>query len=113
MYLVEIKEQMQTYLDENKCGQQPTSISEYICKVLLPYGPDADYYDEDGFLYHPTKHSWVIIVTDYHTYRVHRNRISAYTNYDNDCLELRINKGVTIYIRVQDLVAIEYEKGGI
>lgn len=111
MYASEIKEKFTDYKQKNEYG--PNTMSEYIDKILLPYGPDVDYYDEDDFLYHPTKHSWVIIVTDYHTYKVHRNRITSYTCYDNDCLEVRVNKGVTIYIRVQDLVAIEYEKEGI
>jgi hypothetical protein len=76
------------------------TTSDYIIRYLLPNRPEY-------------AKSWIFVVTQYGTYKVQLRKLDSYTDYDNDCLAIYINKSVHLYINVSDVTAIEPEERSI
>lgn len=106
MYLCEIKEKMAEENSKESGRSYYANISDYIVSQVIPEKEVNGYYYETNL-----SKEWVLIVTDYAgTYRVKRDRISSFTDYGNDCLSIRMNKGVYLYIPVVNLTAITFER---
>lgn len=96
MYMPTILEYKEEFLKTHTYPDRVTT-SDYIIRCLLP---DRTEYGK----------SWIFVVTQYGTYKVQLRKLDSYTDYDNDCIAIHINKSVHLYIDISDVIAIEPEE---
>lgn len=109
MYMNEIRESLRRWNDdiESVFTKKFDKISDFIISEVIPISvPDELYDDSDDYL----NKEWVFVSTTGPAYKIKRKYIGAYTEDGNDCLSIKIRKGIYMFIDVSDILAVEYER---
>lgn len=97
MYLHQIKETFEEF-KKFYPDIDLSSLSKFIVTELLP----KQFIDDRKY--------WIFVVTQYGVYKVRQDKLSYYTQNENDCLSIKLGKGVFYYLNIDDVVAVEVEK---
>lgn len=109
MYMNEIRDSMRKWNDnvESVFTKKFDKVSDFIISEVIPISvTNEDCDDYNDYL----DKEWVFISTTGPTYKIKRKYINAYTENGNDCLSIKIRKGIYMFIDVSDILAVEYER---
>lgn len=109
MYMNEIRDSMRKWNDstESVFTKKFDKVSDFIVSEVIPVSvTDESCEDYNKYL----DKEWVFVCTVAATYKLKRKYIGAYTENGNDCLSLRLRKGIYMFIDVSDILVVEYEQ---
>ena len=107
VWLNKIKTEMYQFNNTNSTYHRHKyrHISEYILDNVIP----SFSIDHLGYT-HSRDDMFVIVSTNTRVFKIRRKCIHSYTENDNDCLDLHINKHYSEFLNIEEVTGMEYVK---
>lgn len=102
----DIKAKMYMHNNNQPCeSTKYLHISEFVLKEIIPTQCYSDALGYSAFM----GDKFVFFITTKGVFKICRKNIFSYTKDNNDCLELKINKHLWVYLNLEDIINLEYE----